>query len=112
LHVVARARDRHHVYELWAAGCRDIIRETYDSALRAGRSSLEALGIRRPDAERLMAEYEVLDREGMVELANLYRLDLPAHLNPPYIEKVREITAKSNARLRGTAADMGSDAAD
>ncbi|WP_462167108.1 monovalent cation:proton antiporter-2 (CPA2) family protein [Pseudoalteromonas sp. GB43] len=34
LHVVARAVDRHHVYDLWAYGCRDIIRETYDSTMR------------------------------------------------------------------------------
>ncbi|MEM6412139.1 MAG: cation:proton antiporter, partial [Pseudomonadota bacterium] len=34
LHVIGRAVDRDHVYELWARGCRDIIRETYDSSLR------------------------------------------------------------------------------
>ncbi|HAN88173.1 MAG TPA: potassium transporter, partial [Erythrobacter sp.] len=28
LHVVARAKDRDHVYHLWAMGCRDIVRET------------------------------------------------------------------------------------
>ncbi|MEL7343739.1 MAG: monovalent cation:proton antiporter-2 (CPA2) family protein, partial [Pseudomonadota bacterium] len=37
VHVMARARNRHHVYELYAAGCRDIIRETYDSSIRMGR---------------------------------------------------------------------------
>ncbi|MEO0920699.1 MAG: cation:proton antiporter, partial [Pseudomonadota bacterium] len=33
VHIVARAVDRGHVFDLWAAGCRDIIRETYDSSL-------------------------------------------------------------------------------
>ena len=37
VHVVARAIDRWHVYELWSVGCRDIIRETYDSSIRAAR---------------------------------------------------------------------------
>ena len=38
VYIVVRAIDRHHVYELWAAGARDIIRENFDSAVRAGRS--------------------------------------------------------------------------
>ncbi len=46
LHVIARAVDRNHVYDLWSVGCRDIVRETYDSSLRMGRSAIEALGIR------------------------------------------------------------------
>lgn len=52
VHVVARATDRHHVYELWAAGARDIIRETFDSSVRAGLSALEALGVHPFEAER------------------------------------------------------------
>jgi monovalent cation:H+ antiporter-2, CPA2 family len=44
VHIIARARTREHVYDLYAAGCRDIIRETYDSSLRMGRSVFEALG--------------------------------------------------------------------
>ena len=41
IEVIARAVDRHQVYELYAAGCRDIIRDTFDSAVRAGRSAYE-----------------------------------------------------------------------
>jgi CPA2 family monovalent cation:H+ antiporter-2 len=40
---IARAIDRDHVYHLYAAGCRDIIRETYDSSLRMGRRRLKRL---------------------------------------------------------------------
>ncbi|MBB4660380.1 monovalent cation:proton antiporter-2 (CPA2) family protein [Parvularcula dongshanensis] len=58
VHVIARAVDRPHVFELWAAGCRDVIRETYDSSLRIARSAYEALGIPREQAERMV---EVLD---------------------------------------------------
>ena len=49
LHVIARAKDRDHVYHLWAMGCRDIVRETYDASLRMGRSAYEALGDRPPE---------------------------------------------------------------
>ena len=47
VYLVTRALDRHHVYELWAAGSRDIIRETFDSAVRAGRSACKPWGITR-----------------------------------------------------------------
>jgi len=41
LHIVARARDRLHVYRLFRAGANDIVREMFDSSLRAGRYVLE-----------------------------------------------------------------------
>jgi CPA2 family monovalent cation:H+ antiporter-2 len=101
LHVLARAIDRNHVYQLWAAGCRDIVRETYDSSVRAGRSALEALGLNKRQATRFASEFEQMDRASMVELAGLYRLDVPAHLNGPYVAKVREIREVWEVQLRG-----------
>ncbi|MEO6300335.1 MAG: cation:proton antiporter, partial [Paracoccaceae bacterium] len=44
IHIVARAHDRIHVYELFQAGANDIVRETFDSSLRAGRYVLENMG--------------------------------------------------------------------
>ena len=37
LHIVASAHDRVHVYRLFRAGANDIVREMFDSSLRAGR---------------------------------------------------------------------------
>ncbi|MGI9393342.1 MAG: cation:proton antiporter, partial [Boseongicola sp.] len=45
LHIVARAHDRVHVYQLYRAGADDIVRELFDSSLRAGRYVLENLGL-------------------------------------------------------------------
>lgn len=101
LHVLARAIDRDHVYELWAAGCRDIVRETYDSSVRAGRSALQALGLNPKQATRYAAEFERMDRASMVELANLYRLDTPTHLNAPYVARVKELRIEWELQLRG-----------
>ncbi|WP_417490010.1 cation:proton antiporter [Maricaulis sp.] len=101
LHVLARAIDRDHVYELWAAGCRDIVRETYDSSIRAGRSALQALGLNPRQATRIADEFERLDRASMPVLANLYRLDTPPHLNAPYVAKVKEISEEWDRQLRG-----------
>jgi CPA2 family monovalent cation:H+ antiporter-2 len=101
LHVLARARDRNHVYELWANGCRDIIRESYDSSIRAGRSALEALGASSTEAARMAAAFEALDRKSMVEMADLHRLDVPNHLNPEYVAKSLEVRKVMEAQLRG-----------
>ena len=53
VHILARAVDRNHVYDLWAVGCRDIVRETYDSSLRMGRSAFQALGATREQADKI-----------------------------------------------------------
>lgn len=101
LHVLARAIDRDHVYELWAAGCRDIVREAYDSSIRAGRSALQALGRNPKQAARYASEFERMDRASMPVLADLYRLDTPPHLNAPYVAKVKEIREEWERQLRG-----------
>lgn len=91
LHVIARAVDRHHVYDLWAVGCRDIIRETFDSSLRLARSALIALGVPGDDADSLSSEFEQIDRRFMREMADLYKPDVPSHQNQPYVAKIREL---------------------
>ena len=91
IHVIARAYDRPHVYELWEAGCRDIIRETYDSTLRMGRSALEALGNRRETAQDLVDAFEAMDRRAIVTLANKYDTSLPLEKNKAYVDQVLEI---------------------
>lgn len=99
VHVIARAIDRHHVYELWSAGCRDIIRETYDSALRASRSLFEALGHSREKATALVSEFEHFDRSSMQELAELYDINVPVMENEAYVKRAKEIAKEQEARL-------------
>lgn len=100
LHVIARAKDRDHVYHLWAMGCRDIIRETYDSSLRMGRSAFEALGVDRQAAQAMTDAFEERDRTSMGELAALYRLDIPSWENEPLLAKIRELRAEWDPKLR------------
>ena len=100
VHIIARAIDRNHVYELWAYGCRDIIRETYDSSLRMGRSAYEALGMDRQQAIAATNAWEEMDRKFMPEVANLYRLDVPYHENEPLMTRVKELRAEWDPILR------------
>lgn len=91
LHVIARARTRHHVYHLWAVGCRDIIRETYDSSLRIGRSAFEAMGIKKDRAAAMAEAFNEMDRRSMIALADVYDLEIPPAQNEEYINAVLEI---------------------
>ncbi|MBZ0130748.1 MAG: cation:proton antiporter [Rhodobacteraceae bacterium] len=101
LHVTARAVDRDHVYDLWSIGCRDIIRETYDASVRMGRSAIQALGVPAARATRIAAEFEDMDRATMVELAELYDIDIPIADNQPYVDKVKELMADWEQQLKG-----------
>ncbi|MEO1238790.1 MAG: cation:proton antiporter [Pseudomonadota bacterium] len=91
VHVMARARNRHHVYHLWAAGCRDIIRETYDSSIRMGRSAFEALGIEADKAAAMADAFNAMDRRSMLEVADAYDINIPVMENEAYMARVREI---------------------
>lgn len=106
VHLVARAIDRNHVYDLWSVGCRDIIRETYDSSIRASRSVFEALGHTRPQAEMLLAEFEAADRESMLDLAELYDINIPPLENEPYMARVDEMMEEWQEQLRGRMQDV------
>ena len=102
IYIVARAVDRHHVYELWAAGCRDIIREHFDSSVRAARSALEALGHHPFDAERQTRGYVENDKSAMRELADLYDPDVPVHENTAYVERTKAILASHEGAMQGS----------
>ena len=101
LHIIARAVDRIHVYELFAVGCRDIIRETFDSAVRAGRSTLEALGQHPFQAERNAKKFMEVDQDLMRTLAPLYMDDVALHDNPEFVKKAIEMRAEHEAQLKG-----------
>ncbi|MDJ0709019.1 MAG: monovalent cation:proton antiporter-2 (CPA2) family protein [Woeseiaceae bacterium] len=104
VYVVARAIDRHHVYELWSAGCRDIIRDTFDSSVRAGRSALEALGVHPYDAERQVRGFVINDGDQMLALASSYDPDIPAHENEEYVRRTREYLDRYADAMQGNAA--------
>lgn len=99
VHIVARAIDRAHVYDLWHAGCRDIIRETYDSSLRMGRSAIEALGHSRDQAERMVDVFSDMDRKIMVTTAEQWDPAVPIHENEAYLAKFRDLRADWETEL-------------
>ena len=101
VHVIARAVDRNHVYDLYAVGCRDIIRETYDGSIRMARSALEALGATQGAAQRMMNAFEEVDREMLVETASLHDINVPVAENEAFIAKVNEMRDTWDPQLKG-----------
>lgn len=99
--IVARAVDRTHVYELYAAGCRNIIRESFDGSVRAGRSALEELGIAPYDAEKRAQDFRERDMEAMIGLAPYYDPAVPIHQNPAFVEASQRFIAQSEQEMRG-----------
>ena len=101
VHIIARAVDRNHVYDLYAVGCRDIIRETYDGSIRMARSALEALGATQGAAQRMMNAFEEVDREMLVETASLHDINVPVAENEAFIAKVNEMRDTWDPQLKG-----------
>ena len=93
VHIIARAQDRNHVYDLYAAGCRDIIRETFDSSVRMGRSAFTALGLSAEEVQHASDGFIADDRTAMIVMADLYDPDIPITENAAYVNKVKEISA-------------------
>lgn len=91
LHIVARARDRVHVYELYQAGASDIVRETFDSSIRAGRYVLENMGFTEYEAAKLSQTYFKVDRAAMRDLAEVWVPGQPVHLNDAYVERAKQL---------------------
>lgn len=91
IHIVVRAYDRIHVYELYKAGASDIVRETFDSSLRAGRYVLENMGFSEYEASNLSKAYFRLDRAAMRDLAEVWVPGQPVDQNPAYIERAKKL---------------------
>ncbi len=101
LHIIARAFDRLGVYKLYQSGTNDIVRETFDSAVRAGRYALEALGLHPIDAEKAATMYVDMDRKGIRELAEVYDPKIPVARNKEYIARALKIKDELDAAMSG-----------
>ena len=101
IHIVARAHDRVHVYELYRAGADKIVREMFDSSLRAGRYVLENIGLTEFEAAEQVRMFFQHDRAGLRELAKLWVPGLPVSENPDYVARAREINAELETALVG-----------
>lgn len=106
LHIVARARDREHVFELYQAGANDIVRELFDSSLRVARYVLENAGLSEYEAAELEKIYYKLDRAAVRDLAEVWKPDVPVDRNPEYIARARQLNRDLEVALMARFAGM------
>jgi len=100
IHIIARARDRNHVFRLYQAGADDIVREMFDSSLRAGRYVLENIGLSEYEAAQAEKVFYQHDREAIRDLAQLWDPDIPASKNEAYIQRALELDKELEASLQ------------
>ncbi|MFM2355705.1 MAG: hypothetical protein RLZZ528_1441 [Pseudomonadota bacterium] len=91
LHIIARAYDREHVYELYRAGADDIVREMFDSSLRVGRYVLEAVGLSKTEAFELERLFFDMDRASVRSLAEVWKAGVPIEENAEYVALAKSL---------------------
>ncbi|WP_417239400.1 monovalent cation:proton antiporter-2 (CPA2) family protein [Celeribacter halophilus] len=99
LFIIVRARDRIHVYELFKAGADKIVRELFDSSLRAGRYVLEEMGFSEYDAAVTEQAYFQHDREALRSLAELWDPNTPVSENAEYVARSQALDKAFEAAL-------------
>ena len=99
LHIISRAYARTHVYKLYQAGADDIVREVFDSALRAGRYVLENMGLTDYEAAEMERLFYDHDRETVQQLAELWDPMVPPSQNKAYVERTKELHRELEAAL-------------
>lgn len=99
--IVARAYDRLHTFELYELGADDVIRETFDTAVRASKRTLEYLGIPKHLAEKIGDIYFRIDRNRMAKMAQIYDSEIPAFQNQALLDIVteRNLAVKSEIEM-------------
>lgn len=73
LQIIARARNAQHFFELRTRGVERPERETFEAALMAGRSALQALGVDAFEARERADRFRQYNVRGMEEMVSHYR---------------------------------------
>jgi len=107
IHIIARAFDRTSVYRLYEAGAHDIVREVFDSSVRAAGYALRGLGMHPYDVEKSKAVFVRQDVRGLRKLAPLWREEVAFFDNKEYIAKAKEIADLLEQAMMGDRSALG-----
>jgi len=108
LHIIARARDRNHVYELYRAGANDIVREMFDSSVRAGRYVLENVGLSEYEAAQAAQTFYHHDRQAVRDLAEVWDPNIPTADNKAYVERSQALQKDLETALMELSEELAS----
>ncbi|OOF79110.1 potassium transporter [Rodentibacter caecimuris] len=98
--IIARSYDRFHTFDLYNSGANDVIRETFDSAVRTGRTALEGLGM-EPEVAKEIAEYYFhADRHEVKLMSQVYEPKSEFFKSPVLQDIARECDQKMAADIQ------------
>ncbi|AOF53639.1 Glutathione-regulated potassium-efflux system protein KefB [Pasteurellaceae bacterium NI1060] len=98
--IIARSYDRFHTFDLYNSGANDVIRETFDSAVRTGRTALEGLGM-EPEVAKEIAEYYFhADRHEVKLMSQVYEPKSEFFKSPILQDIARECDQKMAADIQ------------
>lgn len=87
------------VFQLYDAGADHIVREAFDSSLRAGRYVLEEAGLSPYEASELERIYYQMDRAHLRQLAQVWKPGVPLDQNAEYVQLSRNLNSQLEAAL-------------
>ena len=91
IHIIACARNNRHFYMLHKSGADTIVQESFDSAVRAGRYALEALGMSTAESEQVADSYAAKKNKQMRSLAAAWHPNAPNEKNKHYLDVISKI---------------------
>ncbi len=109
IHIIARAFDRTSVYQQFRAGANDIVREMFDSSLRAGRYVLENMGLSEFEAAEAQRMFYAHDRASLRDLAELWDPEIPAAQNKAYVARSKELEKDLETAILNSKANAETD---
>ncbi len=95
--IIARAYDRFSTFALHEAGANEIVRETFDSAVRAGKRALEALGMEPELVKNIGDYYFDADRHEVALMSQVYDPNVGLFQNPLMRDIARECDQKNGS---------------
>lgn len=98
--IIARAYDRFSTFALHEAGANEIVRETFDSAVRAGKRALEALGMEPELVKNIGDYYFDADRHEVALMSQVYDPNVGLFQNPLMRDIARECDQKMAAEIQ------------
>lgn len=98
--IIARAYDRFHTFDLYDAGANEIIRETFDSAVRTGKKALQALGLPQSIAKEIADYYFHADRHEVELMSQVYEKGKGFSQNPALRGIAQECDQKMAADIQ------------
>ncbi|BFU59243.1 MULTISPECIES: monovalent cation:proton antiporter-2 (CPA2) family protein [Rodentibacter] len=98
--IIARSYDRFHTFDLYKVGADEIIRETFDSAVRAGKRTLVHLGMEEEVAKEVAEYYFHADRHEVELMSQVYDPKMGIFRNPLMRDIARECDQKMAADIQ------------